>query len=80
MKTTGIVRQLDSLGRIVIPIELRRSLGIEIRDPVEISAEGDTILLRKHRPACIFCGKAQELNEVMGKPICLSCLKKLKTL
>ena len=80
MKSTGIVRQLDSLGRIVIPIELRRTLGIEIRDPVEISAEGDTILLRKHQPACIFCGKTGDLNQCMGKPVCPACLRKLKEL
>ena len=55
MKSTGIVRQMDSLGRIVIPIELRRTLQIDKQDPIEIFVEGDKIILRKHRAACVFC-------------------------
>ena len=59
MKATGIVRKVDELGRIVLPIELRRTLGIEIKDPIEIYVDGDYILLKKYEPACIFCGNAE---------------------
>ena len=78
MKATGIVRKVDELGRIVLPIELRRTLGIDIRDPLEIFVDGDNIMLRKYHPACILCGESDELVEYKGKKICRSCIKKLK--
>ena len=56
MKATGIVRNVDMLGRIVIPMELRRTLGIEEHDPVEIFTEGDTVILRKYQCGCALCG------------------------
>ena len=56
MKTTGIVRRIDELGRVVLPVELRRTLGLDVRDPVEIFVEEDAIILRKYQPNCIFCG------------------------
>ena len=56
MKATGIVRKVDELGRIVLPIELRRTLNIDIRDPLEIYVDGESIMLKKYQPACIFCG------------------------
>ena len=56
MKSTGIVRRIDDLGRVVLPIELRRTLDLEVRDPVEIFIEGDAIVLRKYDAACLFCG------------------------
>lgn len=78
MKATGIVRKVDQLGRIVLPIELRRTLKIDIRDPLEIFVEGDSILLKKYEPACILCGESGELVEYKGKKICRSCIEKLK--
>ena len=55
MKSTGVVRKVDELGRIVIPIELRRTLGIGEKDALEIYVDADTIILKKYLPACIFC-------------------------
>ena len=67
MKATGIVRKVDELGRIVLPIELRRTLNIEIKDPLEIYVDGESIMLKKYQPACVFCGrdvyKRQELYQ-----------------
>ena len=80
MKNTGIVRKVDELGRIVIPIELRRTLNIEIKDPVEIFVDGDYILLKKYEPACVFCGNAKEVVSVNGKNICQKCLDEIKKL
>lgn len=77
MKSTGIVRKVDELGRIVIPIELRRSLGIAERDPLEIFVEGDTIVLHKYQPACIFCDETAGVVTYKGKNICQGCVKKL---
>ena len=79
MKSTGLVRKVDELGRIVIPIELRRNLGIEQRDALEIFIEGERIILKKYEPACIFCGTASE-NEMIhhkNKNICKSCAGEL---
>ena len=73
MKSTGIVRRTDDLGRIVIPKELRRNLRIKEGDPLEIFMEGSYIMLRKYEPTCIFCGEAKELSEYKGKKICQSC-------
>ncbi|OWZ83644.1 AbrB/MazE/SpoVT family DNA-binding domain-containing protein [Natranaerobius trueperi] len=79
MKSTGLVRKVDELGRIVIPIELRRNLGIEQRDSLEIYIEGENIILKKYEPACIFCGTAQdgEMIHHKGKNICRTCAKEL---
>ena len=59
MKATGIVRKVDELGRIVLPIELRRTLNIEIKDPLEIYVDGESIMLKKYQPACVFCGSSR---------------------
>ena len=80
MKATGIVRQVDKLGRIVIPKELRGSLGIDEKDPLEIFVDGEFIMLRKYEPSCSFCGEASDLTEFQGKKICLECLEKIKYL
>ena len=77
MKTTGIVRKVDELGRIVLPIELRRTLDIEERDALEIYLEGDKIILSKYMPACIFCGSSEDLVNYMGKNVCKACAQKL---
>ena len=77
MKATGIVRKVDELGRIVLPIELRRSLDIAERDPLEIYVDGPSIILTKYQPACIFCGDSREITSFKGKNICTGCLKEL---
>ena len=78
MKSTGIVRKVDELGRIVLPIELRRTLDIAEKDSLEIYVEGSTIMLKKYEPACIFCGDAKNVINYRGKNICSSCLEDLK--
>lgn len=79
MKATGIVRKVDDLGRIVLPIELRRSLGIDVKDPIEIYVDEDTIILRKHDPACVFCGSTKDIVSYRGKNICTECAKELNS-
>ncbi len=78
MKSTGIVRKVDELGRIVLPIELRRTLNIAEKDALEIYVEGSEIVLKKYEPACIFCGNAKEVALYKGKIICAACMKELK--
>lgn len=78
MKSTGIVRKVDELGRIVIPIELRRTLDIEEKDSLEIYVNEDTIILKKYQPACIFCNDAKNVTNYKGKNICHSCLEELR--
>jgi transcriptional pleiotropic regulator of transition state genes len=77
MKSTGIVRQMDDLGRIVIPVELRRTLQIDRRDPLEIFVEGDKIILRKYEAACIFCGSAEDVVTFKDKTVCSHCLSQM---
>ena len=79
MKSTGIVRRVDELGRIVLPIELRRTLDISERDSLEIYVDGASIVLKKYQPACIFCDDATDVVTYKGKNICMSCLKELKS-
>lgn len=79
MKSTGIVRKVDELGRIVIPIELRRTLGIEEKDSLEIYVDGEKIILKKYEPACVFCHSADDVLNYEGKRICQACLKLLAT-
>ena len=78
MKSTGIVRRVDELGRIVLPIELRRTLDITERDSLEIYVDGSSIFLKKYQPACIFCDDAKDVVSYKGKNICAKCLKELK--
>lgn len=75
MKSTGIVRKVDELGRIVLPIELRRTLGIEEKDRIEIFVDGESIILRKYQPACIFCDNAKDIINYKGKNICPDCIR-----
>ena len=77
MKSTGVVRRIDELGRIVIPIELRRTLDIAERDALEIYVDGEQIILKKYEPACIFCGEANDVLNYMGKNVCKKCLKEI---
>ena len=78
MKSTGIVRKVDVLGRVVLPIELRRTLEIAERDSLEIYVEGSTIILKKYEPACIFCGDAKDVVNYKGRNICRTCLDEMK--
>ncbi|KFX54129.1 AbrB/MazE/SpoVT family DNA-binding domain-containing protein [Clostridium botulinum] len=80
MKSTGIVRKIDELGRIVIPIELRRTLDIEIKDSLEIFIDGGQIILKKYEPSCTFCGQAKDVINYKGKNLCKSCLSEIKHL
>ena len=77
MKATGIVRKVDMLGRIVLPIELRRTLGIDVREPLEIFVKDDSIILRKYDPVCVICGENGILKEYRGKQICQNCIDEL---
>ena len=77
MKSTGIIRKVDDLGRIVLPIELRRTLDIAERDELEIYMENDRIILQKFEPACIFCGSSRVLIAFRGKNVCQDCVKKM---
>lgn len=78
MKSTGIVRNLDCLGRIVFPIELRRLLGINNGDSLEIFVDEESIILKKYEPVCIFCGEAKDVEYFKGKLICNTCRNELK--
>ena len=78
MKSTGVVRKLDNLGRVVIPIELRKTMGIAIKDTLEIFTEGDEIILKKYQPGCIFCNDARNVILFKGKRICEKCLAEMK--
>ena len=77
VKSTGIVRKVDELGRVVLPIELRRNLGIDERDGLEIFVEDDQIILKKYLPSCIFCSNAGDVIQFNGKNVCKNCLEKL---
>jgi len=74
MKSTGIVRKIDELGRIVLPIEIRNTMDIKNRDSIEIFVNDDKIILKKYEPACLFCGNADEVTFFKGKLICKECL------
>ena len=78
MKATGIVRKVDQLGRVVLPIELRRTLGINLQDPLEIYVDGEQIIFKKYEPACIFCGDARNIKHFNGKNVCANCIADLK--
>lgn len=80
MRSTGIVRKIDELGRIVLPIELRRTFDLAVKDAVEIYTEDDKIILRKYKNACVLCNSVEQdkLIEFDGKQLCKDCIDKLK--
>lgn len=80
MKSTGIVRRVDELGRIVLPIELRRTLNIAEKDSLEIYVDGSSIMLKKYQPACIFCDSAKGIVSFHGKNVCPKCIKAMQAL
>ena len=77
MKSTGSVRKVDELGRIVLPIELRRTLDIAEKDSLEIYVDGSSIILKKYQASCIFCDDAKDVVNFKGKNICTNCIKEL---
>ena len=80
MKATGMVRRVDELGRVVIPIEIRNQFGISVKDPLEIYVEEGSIILKKHEEACIFCGGKKSLSEYRNKLICSKCASHIASL
>ena len=80
MKSLGMVRTIDGLGRITLPIEIRRMLDINTGDGVEMFSDKDRIILQKYAPSCIFCGEADEIVTYKDKKICKSCLAEMKNI
>lgn len=80
MKATGILRRIDGLGRVVIPMEIRNKLNISQNDPLEIHVEGASIVLRKYEPDCTFCGNSKNVVEYKGKNVCTKCIKEISAL
>ena len=80
MKSTGIVRKVDELGRIVIPKELRKTFDIAEKDSLEIYVDGEQIILQKYSPACIFCGQAKDNTRFKNKIICCDCKEEMQDL
>lgn len=78
MKSTGIVRKVDELGRIVLPIEIRKVLDINQKDPIEIFIDDDRIVLQKYMPACTFCNNTDDIVYFGGKRVCKTCIEKMK--
>lgn len=77
MKSTGIVRRVDDLGRVVLPIELRRTLDIGERDSLEIFVEDNSIILKKYEPACIFCNDTKDVVVYKGRNVCANCIREM---
>ena len=75
MKSTGIVRKVDELGRIVLPIELRRTLDIAVRDELEIYLDDDKVILKKYEPSCVFCSSSRNLVSYRGRNVCMECIR-----
>lgn len=78
MKATGIVRKVDELGRVVIPIELRNKFDIKVKDPIEIFVDSNSIVLKKYEPNCVFCGNTKDLVNYNDKLVCAKCIEKLQ--
>ena len=78
MKSTGMVRKVDELGRIVLPAEIRQNLDIQVKDAIEIFTEGERIVLQKYRPSCIFCNNVDHVVYFQDKRVCSECIAKLK--
>lgn len=78
MKSTGVVRKVDELGRVVLPIEIRRNMDIKVKDSLEIFVDGKKIVLTKYTPGCEFCSNASDLIDINGHKICRECAAKIK--
>lgn len=77
MKSTGIVRNIDRLGRVVLPMELRKLLDLKVQDPVEIFTQGSDVVIRKYRPSCVFCNRDSDIVEFKGLNVCSHCIAEL---
>jgi AbrB family transcriptional regulator, transcriptional pleiotropic regulator of transition state genes len=75
--STGMARKIDQLGRVVLPAEMRRQLGIDVGDLVEISVDDGRVVLEKVEQTCVFCGGAAELREFSGKLVCGACSEQI---
>lgn len=80
MKSTGIIRRVDELGRVVVPIEIRNQFNIVEKDPIEIYVDGSSIILKKYEPNCVFCGNTEDLVEYKNKLVCSKCAAQLNNL
>jgi len=80
MKTTGILKRFDELGRVVIPKKIAKGLGITAGDELEVFVDADKIILRKYQTACIFCGAEEHIKEHKGKPVCEDCIAEMQRL
>jgi len=78
VRSIGIVRKVDDLGRVVIPVELRRTMDIAEKDPLEIYVDGERIILKKYQPCCVFCGGVDEVGVFKGKNVCQQCIGEAK--
>ena len=78
MKSTGVVRKIDELGRIVLPIEIRKTLDIQQKDALEMFIDEDKIILQKYQPSCIFCNQVEDIVYFNGKRVCTACIEKMK--
>lgn len=77
LKNTGIVRRVDEFGRISLPVEMRKNMGLEEKSPVEFFVDGNTIVIKKYCPSCVFCGESEAVVEYLGKLVCANCIKTL---
>ncbi len=77
MKSTGIVRKVDELGRIVLPVEIRRRLDIGERDELEVYLDDDKVVLKKYEPSCVFCASTCSLVNYHGRNVCMECIHRL---
>ena len=80
MKATGIVRKIDELGRVVLPIDIRRQRGIEPKDGLEIYVDGEFIIVQKYQPRCVFCGGTEDLHSFKRKLVCKACQTEIDAL
>ena len=80
MKSTGVVRQIDDLGRIVVPMEIRKTFNINVKDAMEIFTENDTIILRKWSKTCVICGSQDNLKNLKEKLICEKCINEINNI
>lgn len=79
MKSTGIIRGLDNMGRVVIPKEIRKLLDMtEGKDNFEIYMQDDCIVLKKHKPGCVFCGFNEDCIEFENHTVCKNCVEKMQ--
>lgn len=80
MKSTGIVRRIDEFGRISLPVEMRKTMGLEEKAPVEFFVDGNAIVIKKYSPSCVFCGESEAVVEYLGKLVCKNCIATLSEL